>query len=145
MTRRFTRTSPDSDLDSSAKTGALVAVKVFHTLIWLSVELSVAYLIWAGVTKRSDRSVVVAGAVVLGESVVYLANGARCPLSGLAESLGAESGSVTDIYLPRWLARNPPAIHVPLIALVMYLHRRGCSAAKKFPPPLLDFVERGAS
>jgi len=109
---------------TSARTGTLVAVRTVHTLIWLSVELSVAYLILAGVTQRSDRSVAVAGAVVLGESVVYLVNGARCPLSGLAESLGAESGSVTDIYLPSWLARNLPAIHVPLIVLVMYLHRK---------------------
>lgn len=118
--------APDSDVDISARTrtGTLVAVRAVHTLIWLSVELSVAYLIIAGVTKRSGRSVAVAGAVVLGESVVYLANGARCPLTGVAESLGAESGSVTDIYLPGWFARRLPAIHVPIIALIVCLHRK---------------------
>jgi len=28
------------------------------------------------------------------------------------------------IYLPRWFARNLPAIHVPLIGLAAYLHGR---------------------
>jgi hypothetical protein len=114
----------DRDVDLLAKTGALVGVKTVHTLTWLSVELAVAYLIWAGLIERSDRSIAVAGAVVLGESVVYLANGARCPLTGLAETLGAESGSVTDSYLPNWFARSLPAIHVPIIALIGFLHRK---------------------
>jgi hypothetical protein len=31
----------------------------------------------------------------------------RGPLTQLAEDLGAPDGSVTDIWLPRWFARNP--------------------------------------
>lgn len=38
------------------------------------------------------------------------------PVAQGAEYLGAGRGSVTDIYLPAWFARNPPAIHVPLLA-----------------------------
>jgi hypothetical protein len=41
----------------------------------------------------------------------------------VAESLGAGSGSVTDIYLPRWFAKSLPVIHVPLVLLAIYLHR----------------------
>jgi beta-lactamase family protein len=48
----------------------------------------------------------------------------RCPLQQVAERVGAERGSVTDIYLPRWFAHNLPAIHVPLILLAGYLHGR---------------------
>lgn len=102
----------------------LVAVKGTHTLIWFSVEASLAYLLHAGFANRSDRRAAVAGAVVAAESLIFLGNGARCPLTGLAESLGAERGSVTDIYLPRWLARSLPAIHVPLVALAGVLHAR---------------------
>jgi hypothetical protein len=101
----------------------LRVVKVFHTAIWLSVETAFAYLVYSGITRRSDRLVMGSAAVVVGETVIYLANGMRCPLTELAESLGAESGSVTDIYLPRWLARSLPVIHAPLIILVIYLHR----------------------
>jgi hypothetical protein len=42
----------------------------------------------------------------------------------LGESLGAKRGSVTDLYLPKWLAHNLPAIHVPLLVLAAFLHGR---------------------
>lgn len=108
----------------TARRLALVVVKSVHTLIWLFVEAAVGYLIYAGFAKRSDRRAAITGAVVAAESIVYLANGARCPLTGLAESLGAQSGSVTDMYLPKWFARNLPVIHIPVLALVLFLHRR---------------------
>lgn len=101
----------------------LAVVKSLHTLIWFVVESSVGYLVYAGLRKRTGRDVTVAAVIVAVESVVFLANGARCPLTPLAESLGAESGSVTDIYLPKWLAHGLPVIHVPLLALIVYLHR----------------------
>jgi hypothetical protein len=82
------------------------------------------YLLYTGFAKRSDRSVVVAAVVVGGESLIFAANRFRCPLSQLAESFGADNGSVTDIYLPRWFAQYLPAIHVPLIVLAVFLHGR---------------------
>lgn len=82
------------------------------------------YLLFAGFARRSDRVAAVAAAVVAGESLIFAVNGFRCPLTQLAASLGARSGSVTDIYLPRWLAKNLPMIHVPLIILAAYLHGR---------------------
>ena len=65
-----------------------------------------------------------AAAVVLGECLVFAADGFRCPLTDLAERAGATSGSITDIYLPDRFARNLPAIHLPLLALIGWLHRR---------------------
>lgn len=103
---------------------ALVAVKAVHTLAWFSIESCMVYLLYAGFAKRTDRRAAVAAAVVGGESVIFAANGFRCPLTDVAESLGAEDGSVTDIYLPRWVAHNLPAIHVPLILLAVFLHGR---------------------
>jgi len=38
--------------------------------------------------------------VVATESLIFAGNGFRCPLTRIAERLGAERGSVTDIYLP---------------------------------------------
>ena len=62
--------------------------------------------------------------MVAGECVVFAGNGFRCPLTRLAEDAGAASGSVTDIYLPAWFARNLPAVHVPLLVLIGWLHGR---------------------
>ena len=83
-----------------------------------------AYLLYAGFARRSDRRAAVAAAVVTGESLLFAANGWRCPLTQVAERLGAERGSVTDLYLPAWFARNLPAIHVPLMTLAAVLHAR---------------------
>ena len=103
---------------------ALALLKTVHTAIWLLVESAMVYLIVAGLRGRTDRRTGVAAGLVGTESVVFLANGANCPLTALATRLGAESGSVTDIYLPRWLAHNLPLIHVPLVLLAIYLHSR---------------------
>lgn len=103
---------------------ALMGIKVVHTLIWLSIESCVGYVLYSGFANRTDRYVAIAGTVVAGECVVLAANGLRCPLTDLAESYGAERGSVTDLYLPAWLARNLPAIHVPLLVLAIVLHNR---------------------
>lgn len=103
---------------------AIEAIKAVHTLIWFAIESCMAYLLYSGFAGRSDRRAGVAAGVVAGESLIFAANGFRCPLTGVAEGLGAERGSVTDIYLPRWFAHNLPAIHVPLIVLAGYLHAR---------------------
>jgi len=109
---------------SRRRRAALTAIKTVHTLIWFTVEASMGYLLYAGIRGRSDRRAAIAAAVVGVETFVFLGNGARCPLTGVAESLGAGRGSVTDIFLPRWFARNLPAIHVPLIAAAAFLHGR---------------------
>ena len=103
---------------------ALIALKAAHTAIWFGVEANVGYLLFAGFRRRSDRRAAIAGSVVAVESLVFLGNGAHCPLTGVAERLGAERGSVTDIFLPAWLARNLPVLHVPLLLLAVALHRR---------------------
>jgi hypothetical protein len=102
----------------------LALIRAVHTAAWASIESCVGYLLWSGATGRSDRRAAVAAAVVGGECLVFAADGFRCPLTGLAEAAGAASGSVTDIYLPNWFARNLPAIHLPLLVVIGWLHRR---------------------
>ena len=103
---------------------ALVAVKVVHTLTWISIEACVVYLLAAGIRHRSDRRAAVAGAIVVGETVVFAANGFRCPLSDVAEALGADRGSVTDLYLPRPVAHSLPVLHAPVLVVIALLHAR---------------------
>jgi hypothetical protein len=105
-------------------------VKAIHTLAWFSIEACMVYVLYAGFARRSDRRAGIAAAVVAAESLIFAGNGFRCPLTQVAERLGAERGSVTDIYLPRWFARNLPAIHVPLIGLAGFLHARNLRARR---------------
>jgi hypothetical protein len=104
--------------------GPLKALKLVHTLAWFSIESCMVYVLWSGARGRSNRRAAIAGGVVAAETLIFAANGFRCPLTQVAERLGAERGSVTDIYLPRPLAHNLPVIHVPLILAAGYLHAR---------------------
>jgi hypothetical protein len=107
----------------------LKAVKVFHTLAWFSIEACMLYVLYSDLRGRSDRRAGIAASVVALETLVFAANGFHCPLTAVARNLGDSTGSVTDIYLPHWLARNLPAIHVPLIIIAVGLHWRNLSAA----------------
>jgi hypothetical protein len=109
---------------------ALRAVKAFHTLAWFLIEACMVYLLYAGVRGQTDKRSGVAACVVAGETLIFAANGFHCPLTAVAKNLGDETGSVTDIYLPKWFARNLPAIHVPLLLLAVALHRRIIIAAR---------------
>ena len=75
-------------------------IKVVHTLAWFSIESCMLCVLYAGFARRSDRRAGIAAGVVAGESLVYTADGFRGPLTGVAEHLGAQRGSVTDLYLP---------------------------------------------
>jgi hypothetical protein len=109
----------------------LKAVKAFHTLAWFTIEGCMLYVLYAGVRGEPDRRAGLAATVVALETLVFAANGFRCPLTAMARNLGDSTGSVTDIYLPRWLARNLPAIHVPLIIAAGVLHWRNLSITRR--------------
>lgn len=103
---------------------ALSGLRAVHTAIWFSVEGCVVYLLVAGARGKTGRRSAQAATVVGLETAVFLANGAHCPLTSLAERLGAERAGVTDIFLPGWLARNLPALHVPVLLAAAGLHYR---------------------
>jgi hypothetical protein len=93
----------------------------------------VLYVLFAGFAGRTDKRVGIAGLIVASESLVFAANGFRCPLTELAERYGAERGGVTDIYLPKWFAHSIPAIHAPMLVLMTYLHARNIRRARHAP------------
>ncbi len=117
--------------DPGAHDTALGAIKAVHTAAWFSIESCMLYVLYAGFKGQSDRRAAVAAGVVAAETLVFAGNGFRCPLTDVAGHLGAEQASVTDLYLPRWLARNLPAIHMPLILLAALLHGRNTRCARR--------------
>jgi hypothetical protein len=102
----------------------LRAVKLFHTFAWFTIEACMAYVLYAGIRGQTDRKTGTAAAVVAVETLIFAANGFHCPLTAVAKDLGDDTGSVTDIYLPHWFARNLPGIHVPLLIAAVVLHWR---------------------
>ncbi|MDQ6603094.1 MAG: hypothetical protein M3Z19_10235 [Chloroflexota bacterium] len=107
---------------------ALVVVKAVHTLIFFSMSWAVLYTLYSGLTNRVTRKTGMAVAAVLGEGIVFARNGSRCPLTKVAEGLGAVNGTVGDIFLPQWFARRIPAVSSTLMGvglLAMLWHRLG--------------------
>lgn len=89
---------------------ALSGIKVIHTAIFASVGALIVMILWDGLRQRPGRRTLVAGGVVLGESAIFLSNNQVCPLTPLAEEIGASRGSVADIFLPDWFARRIPLV-----------------------------------
>jgi hypothetical protein len=104
----------------------LVTIKAVHSAIFLVMLSAIGWLLATGLMGRRDRSVAVAGALVAAESVVFLVNGGRCPLTPLAEHYGARRGGVSDIFLPDVVARTIPiwATSAVAVAVVLHLRRR---------------------
>lgn len=100
---------------------ALAAVKSIHTAAFLGVASAIAVTVIDGVMGRPRRRTAMAAAIALTECGVYAANGFVCPLTPVAERLGAERGSVSDIFLPDWFARHLAWIATPILVAGLVL------------------------
>jgi hypothetical protein len=92
----------------------MFGIQLTHTLIFFGLTASIFYLLYSAIANRITRWTKIALAALLVESAVMLFNNWQCPLRGWAEALGAERGSVTDIFLPRWLADRIFVLCTPL-------------------------------
>ena len=109
---------------SSRRQALLIAVKAVHSVAFLIIQSAILYLVFKGWRRESDAGAACAAAIACGETAIYAGNGFRCPLTSLAEDLGAEHGRVTDIFLPAWLANNIANIYAPLLLIALVLHGR---------------------
>lgn len=101
---------------------ALVTIKAVHTAIFASIGAAIALFAWDGLRQRPRRRSAWALATFLGESVLYLSNNQVCPLTPVAEDLGAERGAVADMFLPPWAARRIPVVGTSVAVAGLLLH-----------------------
>jgi len=107
---------------------ALAVIKAAHTAAFAVIAGCIVLFTWDSIRGREGRRVVVTSAIAIGESAIYASNNQVCPLTPLAEELGAESGTVTDLYLPNALSERIPLLggSLLLIGLVFrVVGRRG--------------------
>lgn len=117
----MTRRSP---ADDDRHPLAVAAVKSVHTAIFLAELASILWLVVTGLIGRRDRTVALAAVAVATEATVFVLNDRVCPLTPLAERLGATKGSVSDIFLPDAVARTIPIWSTALLGLGAVLHAR---------------------
>ena len=89
---------------------ALAIIKAFHTAIFATIGVAIALAVWDGLLQTPRQRTLIAGGMVLVESAIYASNNQVCPLTPLAEQLGARRGSVSDIFLPDWLSTRIPVV-----------------------------------
>ena len=103
---------------------ALNAIKAIHTVIFASVGAAITLFVWDGVRQRPGRRAALALGLALGETAVYVSNNQVCPLTPLAEELGAERGAVADIFLPDWFSQRIPLFGGSALAVGLVLNFR---------------------
>ncbi|MEO7295579.1 MAG: hypothetical protein ABIZ57_05515 [Candidatus Limnocylindria bacterium] len=103
---------------------ALAGIRACHTAIFASLAAAILLVVWDGLWQRPTARTVVAGAVFLAESAIFVSNNQVCPLTPLAEQVGANRGSVADIFLPDWFSRRIPVIGGTALVVGLALNGR---------------------
>jgi hypothetical protein len=102
---------------------ALRAIKAIHSAAFALIAGCIVVFAWDAIRGRPGRRVTVTAGVAIGESLIYASNNQVCPLTPLAEALGAERGTVSDLYLPDAISERIPLLGGS--ALVVGLAIRG--------------------
>ena len=106
-------------------------IKSFHTVVAILLSACLGLVVYSAITGQIFGWTWVAFGSLLLEGVVYISNGWRCPLTSYAEQKGAMKGSVSDIFLPRWLAP-----HYFTICMIIYLISTAVLAIRLIAPAL---------
>jgi hypothetical protein len=122
ITRRLAGLIPPDRRDE-----ALAAIKAIHTAIFASIGGAILVALSDGVRGRPRRRTAIVGSLIVVETAVYASNNQVCPLTPLAEELGAARGSVVDIFLPAWAARRIPMVAGSAALLALILNARALS------------------
>ena len=84
--------------------GALVFVRLVHTVAWAFFAGCVLLLPLAAHAGRFDLAAVLVGSILI-ETGILAFNRWRCPLTAVAARYTVDRQDNFDIYLPLWLAR----------------------------------------
>ena len=85
---------------------SIVFIKSVHTIIFIILSSACFIFLYSAISGRITLAAKISFSLIILEGVVLLINGFKCPLTDVAERLGANSGTVSDIFLPKWLADN---------------------------------------
>jgi hypothetical protein len=99
----------------------LFLIKFIHSMIFWWQVACLAYLLYACITSTFSIFVLIAIVCILINGLLLLLNKGRCPFTTLAENQGAEKGSVTDIFLPEFIARNIFKVSTPFFCVELII------------------------
>ena len=83
----------------------LSAVRAVHTAVYLVMVSAIGVVLYAAATGYVGMWLRVALGLLACETVVFVGNGFRCPLTALAVRYGAVGGYAFDTFLPERVTR----------------------------------------
>lgn len=83
----------------------LTMVRAVHTAIYLVMVSAILVLLYAGATAYVGAWLWVSLGLLTVETVVFVGNGFKCPLTALAVRYGAVTGYAFDTFLPERATR----------------------------------------
>ena len=99
------------------KADKLLAIKLFHTLIWLFFVCIIFYVLYTGITNTINSFTWIAIGLVIGEGIVLLIFKMFCPLTIIARKYSDSQKDNFDIFLPNWLAKYNKIIFTTLFVI----------------------------
>lgn len=95
---------------------AVLTLKTFHSIWFLSVAAALIHVLDAGLRGNRGRLTAPAFALAMTQSGIFALNQGHCPLTEAMARRSPESGRVSDLFLPLWLAdRLPSLVATPLV------------------------------
>ncbi len=113
-----------SHIPARRRRAALRTIRAVHTAAFFAIAACIAVFDWDALRGRPGRRAWLAAGVAVAESLTYVSNNQVCPLTPLAEELGAGSGTVTDLYLPKAVSDRVPLIGGSALVVGVVLQAR---------------------
>ena len=93
----------------------LTLVRAVHTAIYLVMASASLVVLYAGIAGMRGPWVWAAAGLVGVESLVFAANGLKCPLTAIAVKYGAGNDGLFDTFLPERITRHTFKVFGPII------------------------------
>jgi hypothetical protein len=102
-------------------THRIFVIKLIHSVIYFFMVACLIYIFYCGIVGRYDWTLLAALIAIFLEGAALLLNHGECPLTTLARQSGDPNGSVTDIFLPMWCARQTFRVSIVVVAIELVL------------------------
>ncbi len=80
----------------------LLLIKIIHTLVWVIVATAIFYILYCGLTNKSNKKLIAAIILSVVEGIILLTFGWVCPLTIIAKRYVETPTLGFDIFLPKW-------------------------------------------
>ena len=105
-------------------------LKLLHTFIVFVVYGSLLYIIYCGISNKSNLILWLSFGIVVSISIAYVLNG-ECLITTWVRQLSGKSG-LSDIFLPDGIAIKIVPVSIILMSLATLLHSLNCYKQYKF-------------